>query len=108
MTKDLGNSFTKPMKLNDKEALGRVDITTFDNNFLVSWIEIDDQKCNLVMIEITQIGTLSNKYSVDEIPCDRSRRNPKIEVYEKMLFVTWTITGAGIESRWLELESLFR
>ena len=108
MTKDLGNSFTKPMKLNDKEALGRVDITTFDNNFLVSWIEIDDQKCNLVMREITQMGKLSNKYFVDEIPCDRSSGNPKIEVYEKMLFVTWTITESGIESRWLELESLFR
>ena len=107
-TSDIGNSFSSPIQLNEKAALGRVDLITFDGNFLISWIEIDDENCNLVLKKVSNKGDQSPKYLIDEISCDRSSGYPKMEVFEKRLFVTWTVAGAGIETRWIDLVSLLK
>ena len=100
----MGISFNKPIKLNEKAALGRVDIITTDDSFIISWIQIKNDNCNLVLRKVSQTGKLSNIYFVDDISCDRSGGNPKMEIFGTKLFIAWTIAETGIETHWLDLD----
>lgn len=104
---DAGGSFGAPIRVDDGDPLGRVDVVMPDDHTaIVSWIETKENNAELRIRKITSFGTIDPPISIVETSASRSSGFPKMEWIQNSLLFAWTqvdSTGTRVKTgllRW--------
>ena len=96
-SKNSGDSFESLLKINDQDAIGRVDIAFLNKEeVIISYIEFDDLGTYLRIKKVSINGIISKPITISKI--DRGRRTgvPQLEIINNEIFLVWTISTEGI------------
>jgi len=90
---NLGESFNNPIKVNDLETIGRVDVAYVNKNeVLVSYMEVNNEETYLKCKKVHKNGNVSEAITISKIDGSRSTGVPQLEVFNNEVFVVWTTT----------------
>ena len=90
------DTFDAPLRLSDKVATGRVDLTFLNaNELLVSYMEIDNDDSYLRVKRVSIDGQVSDPFTISKIDGARSTGVPQLEVINNEIFVVWTTSTDG-------------
>ena len=96
-SKTNGDSFGTPFKLNDHDAIGRVDVAFLNNEeVIVSYMEVDDIATYLRIKKISIDGKVSKPITVSKIDGGRNTGVPQLEILNNEIFIVWTKFVDGI------------
>ena len=96
-SKTNGDSFGTPFKLNDLDAIGRVDVAFLNNEeVIVSYMEVDDIGTYLRIKKVSVNGEISKPITVSKIDGGRNTGVPQLEIINNEIFIVWTISLDGI------------
>ena len=96
-SKTNGDSFGTPFKLNDHDAIGRVDVAFLNNEeVIVSYMEVDDIGTYLRIKKVSVNGEISKPITVSKIDGGRNTGVPQLEIINNEIFIVWTISLEGI------------
>lgn len=100
-SKDGGRSFAAPIRVDDKETLGRVDVELMaDGAAMVTWIEDTDGKTEFRVRRITPTGQRGAPLTLTAIASSRTSGYPRLARHGNELLVAWTdVTPGGPGSR---------
>ena len=87
-----GSSFGRPIKINDLNAIGRVD-TAFLNEkeVIVSYMEGDDVGTYLRIRKVSIDGKVSEPITISKIDSGRGTGVPQLEIVDDEIFIVWTV-----------------
>ena len=92
-SKSNGASFGSPIKINDNDAIGRVDVAFLnDQEVLVSYIEVDDVGTYLRIKKVSIDGNVSAPITISQIDGGRNTGVPQLEIFNDEVFVVWTVS----------------
>tara|TARA_B100000700_G_scaffold45523_1_gene47655 strand:- start:2067 stop:3266 length:1200 start_codon:yes stop_codon:yes gene_type:complete len=96
-SKTNGDSFGTPFKLNDHDAIGRVDVAFLNNEeVIVSYMEVDDIGTYLRIKKVSVNGKVSKPITISKIDGGRNTGVPQLEVINNEIFIVWTISVEGV------------
>lgn len=96
-SKTNGDSFGTPFKLNDHDAIGRVDVAFLNNEeVIVSYMEVDDIGTYLRIKKVSVNGKVSKPITISKIDGGRNTGVPQLEVINDEIFIVWTISVEGM------------
>jgi hypothetical protein len=96
-SKTNGDSFGIPFKLNDLDAIGRVDVAFLNNEeVIVSYMEVDDIGTYLRIKKVSVTGEISKPITISKIDGGRNTGVPQLEIINNEIFIVWTISLEGI------------
>ena len=96
-SKTNGDSFGTPFKLNDLDAIGRVDVAFLNNEeVIVSYMEVDDIGTYLRIKKVSVTGEISKPITISKIDGGRNTGVPQLEIINNEIFIVWTISLEGI------------
>ena len=96
-SKNNGNSFGAPLKVNDHVALGRVDVSFLnDEEVIVSYMEVDDIGTYLRIKKVSFDGKISEPITISKIDGGRNTGVPQLEIIDSDIFIVWTIFLDGM------------
>ena len=96
-SKTNGDSFGIPFKLNDLDAIGRVDVAFLNNEeVIVSYMEVDDIGTYLRIKKVSVNGEISKPITISKIDGGRNTGVPQLEIINNEIFIVWTISLEGI------------
>ena len=96
-SKNNGNSFGAPIKINDHDAIGRVDISFLnDEEVIVSYMEVDDIGTYLKIKKVSFDGKISEPITISKIDGGRNTGVPQLEIIDSEIFIVWTIFLDGM------------
>jgi len=96
-SKNNGNSFGAPLKVNDHDALGRVDVSFLnDEEVIVSYMEVDDIGTYLRIKKVSFDGKISEPITISKIDGGRNTGVPQLEIIDSDIFIVWTISLDGM------------
>jgi len=96
-SKNNGNSFGAPLKVNDHDALGRVDVSFLnDEEVIVSYMEVDDIGTYLRIKKVSFDGKISEPITISKIDGGRNTGVPQLEIIDSDIFIVWTIFLDGM------------
>ena len=96
-SKNNGNSFGAPLKVNDHDAIGRVDVAFLnDEEVIVSYMEVDDIGTYLRIKKVSVTGEISKPITISKIDGGRNTGVPQLEIINNEIFIVWTISLEGI------------
>ena len=85
-------SFGSPLKINDHNALGRVDVEYLnDQEVIVSYMEVDNVGTYLRIKKVSIDGVISEPITISEIDGGRNTGVPQLEIFNDEIFVVWTV-----------------
>lgn len=93
-----GISFDKPIKLNSKESLGRVDAAIHHGSAYVSWMEKDSTHNEVANLQLTSFGIQDNRVqtrTVGQLSSSRKTGFPQMELVGSDLFFAWTTVDSS-------------
>ena len=91
-SKSNGNSFGSPLKINDHNAIGRIDVTFLnDQEVIVSYIEVDDVGTYLRIKKVSIDGIISAPITISKIDGGRNTGVPQLEIFNNEIFIVWTV-----------------
>tara|TARA_B100000886_G_scaffold321343_1_gene263464 strand:+ start:38 stop:1237 length:1200 start_codon:yes stop_codon:yes gene_type:complete len=91
-SKSNGKYFDTPLKINDLDAIGRVDIVFLnEKEVLVSYIEGDDNGTFLRIKKVSIDGKVSAPITISEIDGGRNTGVPQLEKFNDEIFIVWTV-----------------
>jgi hypothetical protein len=91
-SKSNGASFGNPIKINDNDAIGRVDVAFLNpQEVLVSYIEGDDVGTYLRIKKVSIDGKVSAPITISKIDGGRSTGVPQLEILNNEIFIVWTV-----------------
>ena len=91
-SKSNGASFDTPIKINDVDAIGRVDVAFLNpQEVLVSYIEGDDVGTYLRIKKVSIDGKVSAPITISKIDGGRNSGVPQLEILDNEAFVVWTV-----------------
>ena len=91
-SKSNGASFGTPIKINDDDAIGRVDVAFLNpQEVLVSYIEGDDVGTYLRIKKVSIDGKVSAPITISKIDGGRNSGVPQLEILDNEAFVVWTV-----------------
>ena len=87
-----GSTFDSPIKINDLNAIGRVD-TAFLNEkeVIVSYMEGDDVGTYLRIKKVSIDGEVSDPITISKIDSGRGTGVPQLEILNDEIFIVWTV-----------------
>ena len=87
-----GSSFGNPIKINDHDAIGRVDVAFLnDQEVLVSYMEGDDVGTYLRIKKVSIDGKVSEPITISKIDSGRNTGVPQLEILNNEIFIVWTV-----------------
>ena len=90
-SKNNGASFDKPIKINDVNAIGRVDVAFLnDDEAIISYRETDDGGTYLRIKKVSVNGLVSKPITISKIDGGRNTGVPQLEIINKEIFLVWT------------------
>ena len=96
-SKNNGNSFGTPIKINDHDAIGRVDVEFLnDKEVIVSYMEVDDIGTYLKIKKVSFDGKISQPITISKIDGGRNTGVPQLEIIDSEIFIVWTIFLDGM------------
>ena len=96
-SKNNGNSFGAPIKINNHDAIGRVDVSFLnDEEVIVSYMEVDDIGTYLRIKKVSFDGKISEPITISKIDGGRNTGVPQLEIIDSEIFIVWTIFLDGI------------
>ncbi|MGY8946058.1 MAG: sialidase [Flavobacteriales bacterium] len=96
-SKTNGDSFGMPLKLNDHDAIGRVDVAFLNNEeVIVSYMEVDDIGTYLRIKKVSVNGKVSKPITISKIDGGRNTGVPQLEIINNEIFIVWTISIDGM------------
>ena len=96
-SKNNGNSFGAPVKVNDHDAIGRVDVSFLnDKEVIVSYMEVDDIGTYLRIKKVSFDGKISEPITISKIDGGRNTGVPQLEIIDSDIFIVWTIFLDGM------------
>lgn len=91
-SKSNGASFGTPIKINDDDPIGRVDVAFLNpQEVLVSYIEGDDVGTYLRIKKVSIDGKVSAPITISKIDGGRSTGVPQLEILDNEAFIVWTV-----------------
>ena len=91
-SKTNGEYFDTPIKINDLDATGRVDVLFLNKkDVLVSYIEGDDDGTFLRIKKVSIDGKVSAPITISEIDGGRNTGVPQLEKFDDEIFIVWTV-----------------
>ncbi|MDA9628342.1 sialidase [Flavobacteriaceae bacterium] len=91
-SKSNGASFGTPIKINDEDAIGRVDVAFLNpQEVLVSYIEGDDVGTYLRIKKVSIDGKVSAPITISKIDGGRNTGVPQLEILDNEAFIVWTV-----------------
>ena len=91
-SKSNGASFGTPIKINDDDPIGRVDVAFLNpQEVLVSYIEGDDVGTYLRIKKVSIDGKISAPITISKIDGGRSTGVPQLEILDNEAFIVWTV-----------------
>jgi len=88
---DGGASFDPPIRVDEENAIGRVDVILFDKNTaVVSWMDAKDDKAQLQLRKVMRSGQMSAIASIAELSAARSAGFPQMELVDEHIYLAWT------------------
>jgi len=95
-SKDAGRTFGSPIRLDDAESLGRVDIELLpDGSAVASWIEFADQRAQFRVRLVERSGATSPAVTVSGLDGGRASSYPRIARHGDELVFAWTESADG-------------
>ena len=96
-SKNNGNSFGAPIKINNHDAIGRVDVSFLnDEEVIVSYMEVDDIGTYLKIKKVSFDGKISEPITISKIDGGRNTGVPQLEIIDSEIFIVWTIFLNGM------------
>ena len=96
-SKNNGNSFGAPLKVNDHDTIGRVDVSFLnDEEVIVSYMEVDDIGTYLRIKKVSFDGKISEPITISKIDGGRNTGVPQLEIIDSEIFIIWTIFLDGM------------
>ncbi len=90
-SKDGGETFDKPIIIDEIFTIGRVDIATIDDqHVLVSWVASDESKTVIKTLKISTSGEKGAPIIVAELDPSRASGFPQLEVVNDKALFAWT------------------
>ena len=87
-----GSSFGNPIKINDYDAIGRVDVAFLnEEEVLVSYMEGDDDGTYLRIKKVSIEGKVSEPITISKIDSGRNTGVPQLEILDNEIFIVWTV-----------------
>ena len=87
-----GSSFGSPIKINDLNAIGRVDAAFLnEKEVIVSYMEGDDIGTYLRIKKVSIDGKVSEPITVSKIDSGRGTGVPQLEILDNEIFIVWTV-----------------
>lgn len=87
-----GSSFDKPIKINDLDAIGRVDVAFLnDTEVLISYMEGDDSGTYLRIKKVSIDGKVSEPITISQIDSGRNTGVPQLEILDNKIYIVWTV-----------------
>ena len=91
-SKSNGASFGTLIKINDDDAIGRVDVAFLNpQEVLVSYIEGDDVGTYLRIKKVSIDGKVSAPFTISKIDGGRNSGVPQLEILDNEAFIVWTV-----------------
>jgi len=103
---DLGKTFSDPIRVDNGQSQGRVDLEWQDEKtVVVSWLDIKEEYSTIVYRKIETNGTLSKISYVETLGGGRGIGYPQFELIEDKILFVWTdpLGKNKIKSRWIGL-----
>lgn len=95
-----GKEFGKPIKLNRKESLGRVDAAVKNGQAYVSWMEKDsNEQANLQLASFGIDDTTATAKNIDQINSSRRTGFPQMEIIGNEAIFAWTNVDSSDEPK---------
>ena len=95
-SKSNGEDFESPIKINDLDATGRVDVVFINaKDVLVSYIEGDDNGTFLRIKKVSIDGKVSVPITISEIDGGRNTGVPQLEKFNDKIVIVWTVFENG-------------
>jgi len=105
-SKDGGNIFDSPIRIDNGNPIGRVDCIWLDNDrVLVSWMEMGKKSTNILFSVVSMENDNSTPIIVTRILPERSSGHPVISRYRDSIFLAWTENNT-ILSKWIYADEL--
>ena len=103
ISKDGGDNFNDPVRLDSGKPIGRVDCIWLDRDkVLVSWMEMGAESTNVIFSTVSSAGQKSRAMIATEISPGRASGHPVISHYRQHIFLTWTEVDE-IRSKWIQV-----
>ena len=91
-SENYGSSFDKPIKINDLDAIGRVDVAFLkDTEVIVSYMEGDDIGTYLRIKKVSIDGKISEPITISKIDSGRNTGVPQLEILDNKIYIVWTV-----------------
>ena len=91
---DSGQTFGKPIRLDDASALGRVDAALLsDGSAMATWIEFADGKARFRMRRVAPSGERGQAMTVAGLTANRASGYPRMARFGDELIFAWTESG---------------
>ena len=106
ISKDGGDNFNDPVRLDSGKPIGRVDCIWLDiDRVLVSWMEMGAESTNVIFSTVSLAGQKSRSMIATQISPGRASGHPVISRYRQHIFLAWTEVGEvdEIRSKWLQI-----
>ena len=91
LSDDAGANFSNPIRIDDGNPLGRVDLVFDDKGLIISWLENKGKEKAVIKIaKVNQDGLIEKKMVVAKTSAARSSGFPILEKLGEKLIMAWT------------------
>ncbi|MGB5269679.1 MAG: hypothetical protein WBM42_04385 [Eudoraea sp.] len=96
---DGGEHFDSPIRVDEADALGRVDVLLLDaDTAIVSWMEAKDSGAQLKAVKIIRSGKKSDYKIIAELDGSRKTGFPQMELVGNSVYFAWTDVAKGVSN----------
>tara|TARA_B100000809_G_C15140404_1_gene532961 strand:- start:2090 stop:3280 length:1191 start_codon:yes stop_codon:yes gene_type:complete len=90
-SEDQGEVFDLPIRIDNGNAIGRVDLVMIDqNNAVISWMEPNGIDTLIQILKVSSNGEKSLPITITKTRSERSSGFPQLELVGDTLYVAWT------------------
>lgn len=90
-SKDAASSFFEPIRIDEGNPLGRVDVILISENLaLISWLEATEGKVFIKARYVNSMGEMQKSFTIAETSAGRNSGFPILEKSEDKVIVAWT------------------
>ena len=98
-SKDIGETFGLPIRIDNGDALGRVDIAMVsDNSAIICWMENQGDDTLIQVMKIESNGSKGTPVTISKTSSERASGFPQIEVLGGKLYAAWTHIDGDIST----------
>ncbi len=90
-SEDNGATFGLPVRIDNGNAIGRVDVVMLDNKTaVVSWMEPSGLDTVINIVKVSSDGTQGKPLTITKTRSERSSGFPQMEVLDDKIYIAWT------------------